>query len=212
MTISVKRRDLSKYDTFAVSGPNSNHVTIAVRSDHIENCRIDGESRHGIHLLIWGDFGPWEYYWSHAGGAKDTWWSWLHNTDRDYMMGKLCGRNGIKEFDFGASKAYVIKEIIRMRRDFTLDAHDARDAYNQIASLDDEGQYPFLSEVGGLTYRPHRLEGTSRHERPIFPEYYEMYQERVTPRVEFFWKEIWRPFIEEANRTEGFTKQAEVAA
>lgn len=212
MTISVKRRDLSKYDTFAVTGPNSNHVTIAVRSDHIESCRIDGESRHGIHLLIWGDFGPWEHYWSHAGGARDNWWSWLEDTDMHYLMGKLCGRNGVNEFDFAASKSHVISEIIRLRRTMELDAGEARDAYNQIALLDDAGKYPFLSEVGALTYKPYRLGKKSHHDRAIFDEYYEMYQERVRPSVEFFWREIWRPFIEEANRTEGFAKVAEVAA
>lgn len=204
MTITVRPRDMSRYEFYVVGGPLGNTVTFAVREDRVQSCHIDRQERLGIHLMIWGDFGPWEHYWSHAGGLEHRWWSWLEKLDFDYLMKKLTERGWFMEFDFEASKARILSEIIRLRRSLDLDADEAREAYDRIAGLEKVSQEMFIREVGELEYAPFRYGPKSSHKERVFDDFYEMYLDRVAPRAEFFWKEVWRPFIEKAKRTEGF--------
>ena len=195
---------MTKYETFRFCGVNHNHMTVAIRSTLHPACNMNDRPRWSIHLMIWGDFGPWEHYWSHCGQEDKGWWNWLEDTDRDYWLGKMVGRNNDREFDFKKSQAHVISEIIRLRREGVLDKEDARTAYDDIGGMEGASEDLFIHAVGNLTYTPPngRIRLTSM---VMFDEFYEMTSHRTKPNLVWFWDNIWRPFITKACETKGFT-------
>ena len=209
MTFAVKRTDLSQYETFQVSGPLGNRVTIAVRGQsHYPFNETRG--RYSIHLMVWGDFGPWEHFWSHAGGPQETWWNWLHSTDRGYWLGKMVKNE--TEFDLQKSEAMAHKQIEELwqevRGDVGVNRQDFHDAHNALRDVESQDQ--FYNVVSSLTYSCQAYSSVLRcyvdRQRPMFEDYSDMGHYRIKPNLVWFWDNIWRPFIEQAKRTKGFNQ------
>jgi len=208
--ITVRPTDLSGYDVFNVTGPNSNHVTIAIKGKLIEKCRMDDRPRFTISILIFGDFGPWQYFWSHAGGEGETWWDWLEDTDKSYFFGKLCGVV-CYEFDLKRTVNAAHKHVEEMWQNEQWEDGVTRECFRQAhyALKDVETEEQFYRVVSELTYKrkvPLRLGGKAVRDTTMFEDYYDMGCTRMKPSLVWFWDNIWRPFIEQAKRTEGFTK------
>lgn len=212
-TVTVRPTDLSAYEVFRVKADLGNHVTIAIKSTLHPACRIDGSPRWSIHLMLWGDFGPWEHYWSHCGSEDRGWWNWLASTDRDYWLTKMVGDD--KEFDLDKSIAMAHKQIEEMwsevRGDPLVDREDFRQAHYDLRNIGSEHQ--FFQVVSELDYTREVLSkvlGRYAQKTAMFEEYYGMGYHRPKPRLVWFWDNVWRPFIEQAKANEGF--KAGVAA
>lgn len=205
--VTIRERDLSAYKTFAVSGPHGNHVTIAIKSTEHPACRIDGRPRWSIHLMVWGDFGPWEHYWSHCGDTDKGWWNWLENTDRGYWMKKMVSGD-TNELDWDASVKNVLKELYDMRRWNDLTKEEFRNAVEYMQSLDPRGEEGFVDRVWSLKRKTKRYSQYANivHdvEECLFDEPWSYMMHRPKPALVWFWDNIWRPFIEQAKATEGF--------
>lgn len=212
-TVTVKPTDLSAYEVFRVGAELGNHVTIAIKSTFHPACKVDARPRWSIHLMIWGDFGPWEHYWSHCGSKDEGWWNWLESTDRSYWMGKMVPGD-TDELDWDASVKNILKELYQMRRRKDLTKDEFRDAVERMQNFDERGLEGFVDRVWTLKHKVTRYSKISFHsyeaEECIFDEPWAYSVHRPKPRLVWFWQHVWRPFIEQAKATQGF--KAGVAA
>lgn len=212
-TVTVRPTDLSAYEVFRVKADLGNHVTIAIKSTLHPACRIDDRPRWSLHVMLWGDFGPWEHYWSHCGSVDRGWWNWLYDTDRDYWLTKMVGDD--KEFDLNKSVAMAHKQIeetwSEVRGDPLVDREDFRQAHYDLRNIGSEDQ--FFQVVSELDYTREvfsKVLGRYAQKTAMFEEYYGMGYHRTKPRLVWFWDNVWRPFIKQAKANEGF--RAGVAA
>lgn len=235
--VTVRPTDLSAYEVFRVSATLGNHVTIAVKSTLVESCRIDGFPRWSIHLMLWGDFGPWEHYWSHCGSTDGGWWNWLESTDRSYWMKKMVGDDD--EFDSKRSLAAAHKmledyrhemegeipnddnfkpypELLTAFRDHLRENHEK---LREAAGCDETTFYHVHQSLTYLTFKfamrgmstwvapRDKLWAYDQNERAYCQDGDVSVYHRPKPRLVWFWENVWRPFIEQAKATQGFRQQ-----
>ena len=165
MSIMIKPADLSKYECFSISDRLGNHVRIMVKGE-VRTWRLDGQTSFTISLKILGDFGCYEHFWSHAGGEGETWWGWLHSTDKDYFMQKLVGSSAW-EFDWDTSIKEAIRVVREWRKDGTLSRSQAQEIMDQIRNRDHDtmGAEGFCQLLSGVTYETPSREERIRKER-----------------------------------------------
>lgn len=184
------RRDLEAFESYIVKDVHGNRCTIAVRQHYHEANPLRGGKGSGIELLIFGDYGPFHHYWPSCG--DQPWWVWLEDTDQDYFLKKITGGKHT-EFDFRQSRARACADIIYQRRCGSIRKDTARDAYDTIAKMDPCGEEAFLMAISDLREGHHAL----------FEDYWGYHT--LKPGLDALWTHLWRPFIEEAKRTKGFT-------
>ena len=78
------------------------------------------------------DWGDYCYRWGCIG--SDTLEEFLIGLDRYYIGSKFCGKP--KELDEDAIKKEIKKDIVKLRREGTLDSDIARECYNACADMD----------------------------------------------------------------------------
>jgi hypothetical protein len=194
--MSVSRRDLSGYESF-VARAGGDVCTILVRGQWHTEGEVDGRGRYSIHLVVWGDYGPFEHYWSHCGGEDTKWWSWLEDTDQDYFFKKITDHKH-REFDFDATLCALKADLLEKRRDGDIRKGQARAAWDTLEEWD-TGMA--LDAVMDRLYSDRDLSAVFG-----WDDLGCYARERVKPAMQGFWERIWRPFIEQALATEGFTK------
>lgn len=89
--------------------------------------------KSGGRIQIASDYGSWQYYW---GAAGENFKKFLIGLDIHYVAGKFgCGRH----FDFDKTIIFWKREILRCRRDMSLDAEQARELYNEVKNVEENG-------------------------------------------------------------------------
>lgn len=184
--------------------------TFVVRSTYGDLCKVridqvqDDTYNTSIELTVTGTFGPYYHLWSACGTAP--WWEWLEDMDMDYFLKKTMPGD-YKVFDFDRSKRELVKCLKDYRRQGEITKTTFRDVLEEIRDWDaDMGPDRFMDSVYELTHTTDTsawaVVGAQRG--VIFTDYWEhTYFTTAQIHVDF-WERVWRPFIEQAERTEGF--------
>jgi hypothetical protein len=161
-------------ERYSLRGEHGCWATIALRG--WERPSTSG-IMHGGEILINSDYGNYAYSWGNMGSTL-KWF--LVSIDRGYLLDKLAGLS-LYEFDFDASVARVRREIIRERRDRSIDAEEAREAWHQIP-CEDCGKDLFINALFGC--------------EPLGDEPWHFVEQRERPALVGFYDHVWMPFVE----------------
>ncbi len=153
---------------------------------------IDAAEHHG-RIQIASDWGNWSYFWSHCGGPfKEL----LPSLEIGYVAGKFgCGR----WFDEDKTLESYRKDVIRYRKNGTLDRHDAKQLYREISYLE------------GNSRESHFCTALER-DAPALMKFFEYAPNLcygIDPMFKNFWRDCWPVFLD-TIRAETSAQQREL--
>lgn len=136
----------------------------------------------GGSIDIQSDFGDYANIWNSIGSGPLR--KFLCGLNMDYFLNKCLG-NAYLEFDCKGTIQEIKRDIIRGRRDASIEHGVAREIWDSLAGTDTDSEYGMLSEMGedAFDYMVGELYG---HDRSMIPI-------ATRPKCECvnFWKEVW---------------------
>jgi hypothetical protein len=172
------RSELRRYDIRAIADGNGVRVgkwlgTFVVTHDGL--------------LFVRSDYGSYSYWWGSTG--TDDFREFLLELDDAYLLGKISPGD---EYDPEETEKSIKQAIIRLRRDMTLNAKDARTEWEHMDRSD------FSSEVGFSDWG----RGTK------LSDWYEYANRQTSPRATLFASRVW-PLFCAALRAEMAAEQTD---
>ena len=150
---------------------------------------VDGEDRQ-VRIQIASDWGDYQYYWGACGPGFKV---FLQEIDMYYAAGKF---GADRWFDHDKTITNWKNNVIEYRRQGDLEEAEARDIYDEIKELEEEGDYN-----NDQMFISHAMT------KDAMVEFFDcdglcsvVYD--ITPQFRKFWATAWQVFLQELARTE----------
>jgi len=157
---------------------------IRTKSSGWADITIDANGSKG-RISIASDYGRWSNYW---GACGDSFKTFLAKVNMEYVADKF---DEDRWFDHEATLLSYKREIIELRRDYTLSAKTSRDLWDELKTLDYcTREEEFCMELA----RCNELMMFFNHCPEIVRD--------VSPIFKMFWKEIWPILLGEFKNEE----------
>ena len=148
---------------------------------------VDGKDRQ-VRIQIASDYGDYQYYWGACGpGYKE----FLQKIGIDYAASKF-GAN--RWFDFDKTISGWKLQVIEYRRQGDLEETEARDIYDEIKELEEDGDYNndrmFIEQAMGKDAMVKFFDYDG-----LCSVVYD-----ITPQFRKFWQTAWRVFLSELRK------------
>ncbi len=137
-----------------------------------------------INLAVNSSFGAWAFNWWHCGPGD--WRLWLADSERDYLMGKLCG-SAYRVDDIDGTAEAARRDVLEDRRRGEITRAEAREAWEA------------CEEAEGADTMADALEALSRASA-VRSEYWELARTKPRPAAVAFWERLWTPWVAQLAR------------